>query len=60
MTDFFFILFVLLVTIMVFNPLAWASNKKQLREMYGEAPWNWRVFLGPWAYLNWMDRRSGV
>jgi len=31
--------------------LAWLIA---VRRVY---PWNWRVLLGPWQYIRWLDRR---
>lgn len=44
-------LLVLLVAWLVSNYVAWAATYRN-----GD-PYNWRIFLGPWVYTNWLDKR---
>lgn len=46
-----------IVGYIVFSPIAWAVTRETWTYIYGEAPWSWRVYLGPWAYENWLKRR---
>lgn len=32
------------------TPIGWCLIDR------GHAPWNWRVLIGPWAYLPWLQR----